>query len=65
MQKEMFLEMAPGCIGEHLHGEELILPEMDYISKGELVTAITRTDFFGSRASLAEAHTPSSWEHEQ
>ena len=30
VQFQRFLEMAPGCIGEHLHGEELVLPEMDY-----------------------------------
>ena len=61
IQKERFLEIAPGCIGVHLHGEELVRPEMDYNSKGELFTAIPRTGFFGSRASLTEAHTPSCW----
>ena len=61
IQKERFLEIAPRCIGVHSHGDELVLPEMDYISKGELFTAIPRTGFFGSTASLTEAQTPSCW----
>ena len=61
IQKERFLEIAPGCIGVHLHGEELVRPEMDYISKGELFTAILRTGFFGSTASLTKAYAPSCW----
>ena len=55
--------MAPGCIGEHLHGEELVRPEMDYNSKGELFTAIPRTGFVGSTASLTEEKTRRVGEH--
>ena len=57
MQKERFLEIAPGCIGVHLHGEELNLPEMEYIAKGELFTAIPRTVFFASTASVTKEKT--------
>ena len=32
--KERFLEKAVYLIGVHLHGEELNLPEMEYIAKG-------------------------------
>ena len=57
MQKERFLEIAPGCIGVHLQGDELVRPEMEYISKGELFTAIPRTVFFASTALLTEQKT--------
>ena len=51
--------MAPECIGVQLHKEELIRPEMDYISKGEVFRATPGTGFVGSTALLTEAHTPS------
>ena len=57
--------MASGCIGEHLHGEELVPPEMEYISKGELLTATLGTCFVATTSRLTEAHTPSCWEHKQ
>ena len=57
--------MAPRCIGVHLHGEELTQPEIEYISKGELFTATLGTCFVAATSRLTEAHTPSSWEHEQ
>ena len=59
MQKENFLEIAPGCIGVHLQGDELVRPEMNLNAKGELFTATPGTGFFGSTASLTEAQTPS------
>ena len=49
--------MAPGCIGVHLHGEELVRPEMDYISKGEVFTALLRTGFVGSTARVTTGKT--------
>ena len=57
MQKENFLESAPRCIGVHLQGDELVRPEMDYISNERVFTAIPRTGFVGSRASLTEEKT--------
>ena len=55
--KESFLESAPKCIGVHLQGDELVRPEMDYYSKGELLTATLRTGFVGSTASLTKEKT--------
>ena len=57
MQKESFLEIAPGCIGVHLQGGELVRPEMDYYSNERVFTAIPRTGFVGSRACLTEEKT--------
>ena len=57
LQKERFLEKAVYLIGVHLHGEELDLPEMEYIAKGELFTAIPRTVFFASTASVTKQKT--------
>ena len=57
MQKERFLEIARGCIGVHLQGDELVRPEMDYYSKGELLTATLRTGLVGSTASLTKEKT--------
>ena len=51
---ERFLETASGCIGEHLHGEELTQPEMEYISKGELFTATLGTCFVAATSRLTE-----------
>ena len=45
MQKERFLEIAPGCIGVHLQGEELIRPELHYNSNERVFTATPRIGF--------------------
>ena len=57
MLKENFLESAPRCIGVHLQGDELVRPEMDYISNERVFTAIPRTGFVGSRACLTGEKT--------
>ena len=57
MLKENFLESAPKCIGVHLQGDELVRPEMDYISNERVFTAIPRTGFVGSTASLTTEKT--------
>ena len=56
-QKERFLEIARGCIGVHLQGDELVRPEMNFNAKGELLTATLRTGFVGSTASLTKEKT--------
>ena len=57
MQKENFLESAPRCNGVHLQGEELDPLEMNLNANQRVVTRLSRTDFFGSRASLTEEKT--------
>ena len=49
--------MAPRFIGEHLHGEELTLPEMEYLSKGELFTATLGTCFVAATSRLTKEKT--------
>ena len=57
MQKENFLESAPRCNGVHLQGEELNPPGTHLNANQKVVTGLSRTDFFGSRASLTEEKT--------
>ena len=54
MQKERFLEIAPGCIGVHLQGDELVRPEMDFYAKGEVVTATLGTCFVAATSRLTK-----------
>ena len=64
IQFEGFLEMAPGCIGEHLHGEELVLPEMDYNPIRRVFRATPGTCFVVATSLLTRGHDPSCWQRE-
>ena len=57
MQKEAFLEMALGCIGVQLRGEELTLLEMQYIPIREVFRATPGTGFVASTARVRTGKT--------